>query len=381
MTCRCWASRLEAAALAAVGLALAAGLVRWRDLLDPGAVAGPALLVSGLMTAQLPDRVALMVGPGPSWTAAHLRWSALLAAAVAVLLLAVRDPAARPRSAAADGSALMRARLGLVRVHVIQLSYGDDESLPDRVDRVAALVRAQSGADLVVLPELWPNGGFAYDTWEAGAQPLDGHVVTALRAATRDLGATVHMGSFVERDEAGRLFNTSVLLGADGELLTTYRKVHLFGFGEGEPELMTPGDGPVVHETLGLATCYDLRFPELFRALLDGGAEIVLMPAAWPAKRVAPLAAAGAGARGREPVLRGGLQHRRHPRRGADGRALAGRRPVGRGAGRGRRRRGGAGRRPRPGVRREDPRRRSRCSPTAASDCLRPARSRPPGRA
>ena len=173
-----------------------------------------------------------------------------------------------------------------MRVHVIQLSYGDGESLPDRADRVAALVRAQSGADLVVLPELWPNGGFAYDTWQAGAQQLDGHVVTELRAAARDLGATVHMGSFVERDEAGRLFNTSVLLGATGELLTTYRKVHLFGFGEGEPALMTPGDRPVVYETLGLATCYDLRFPEMFRALLDAGAEIVLMPAAWPAKRV-----------------------------------------------------------------------------------------------
>ena len=86
---------LEAAALVAVGLALAAGLVRWRDLVDPGAVAGPVLLVSGLMIAQLPERVALMVGPGPGWSAAHLRWSALLAAAVAILLLAVRDPAAR----------------------------------------------------------------------------------------------------------------------------------------------------------------------------------------------------------------------------------------------------------------------------------------------
>jgi predicted amidohydrolase len=173
-----------------------------------------------------------------------------------------------------------------VQVHVIQLSYGDTEPLPERTDRVAALVRAQAGADLVVLPELWPNGGFAYDTWEAGAQPLDGPVVQALRAATRDLGATVHMGSFVERDETGRLFNTSVLLGPDGGVLSTYRKVHLFGFGEGEPKLMTPGDGPVVHGSLGLATCYDLRFPEMFRALLDGGAEVVLMPAAWPAKRV-----------------------------------------------------------------------------------------------
>jgi predicted amidohydrolase len=173
-----------------------------------------------------------------------------------------------------------------VRLHVIQLSYGDDESLPERTARVTDLVRAQAGADLVLLPELWPNGGFAYTDWEDSAQALDGPVVAALREAARDLGAVVHMGSFVERDEAGRLFNTSVLLGADGELLTTYRKVHLFGFGEGEPKLLTPGDGPVVHERLGLATCYDLRFPELFRALVDRDAEIVLMPAAWPAKRV-----------------------------------------------------------------------------------------------
>jgi predicted amidohydrolase len=173
-----------------------------------------------------------------------------------------------------------------MRVHVVQLSYGDDETLDARVRRVAAIVRAQQGADLVVLPELWPNGGFAYDSWEASAQPLDGAVVTALREAVGELGARVHMGSFVERDETGRLFNTSVLLGGDGAVLATYRKIHLFGFGEGEPKLMTPGEDIVVHDGLGLATCYDLRFPEQFRRLLDAGAEVVLLPAAWPAKRV-----------------------------------------------------------------------------------------------
>jgi predicted amidohydrolase len=173
-----------------------------------------------------------------------------------------------------------------VQAHVIQLRYDDTETIDHRTARVAGLVRAQAGADLVLLPELWPNGGFSYDTWEARAESLDGDVVSALRAATRDLGAVVHMGSFVERDDAGRLFNTSVLLDRDGSILTTYRKVHLFGFGEGEPKLMTAGDGPVVHDRFGLATCYDLRFPEQFRGLLDAGAQVVLLPAAWPAKRV-----------------------------------------------------------------------------------------------
>ena len=174
-----------------------------------------------------------------------------------------------------------------MRAHLIQLAYGDDESVGERTDRVVGLVRDQRGADLVLLPELWPQGGFSYDRWEEQAEPLDGPVVTALRDVAKEIGATVHMGSLVERDESGRLFNTSVLVGADGGVLATYRKVHLFGFGDGEPKLMTAGDEPVVHDRFGLATCYDLRFPEQFRRLLDAGAEVVLLVAAWPAKRVA----------------------------------------------------------------------------------------------
>jgi predicted amidohydrolase len=174
-----------------------------------------------------------------------------------------------------------------VRVHVIQLAYGDDEKPDARRERVADLVRAQTGADLVVLPELWPQGGFAYDRWEEQAEPANGPSMQAMSAAAADLGAVVHMGSFVERDDTGRLFNTSVLIGADGGVLASYRKIHLFGFGEGEPKLMTPGTDVVVHDGLGVATCYDLRFPELFRALVDRGAETLVMASAWPAKRVA----------------------------------------------------------------------------------------------
>lgn len=175
----------------------------------------------------------------------------------------------------------------MTRVRVIQLAYGDDESLADRVDRVSQLVVDQRGADLVVLPELWPHGGFAYDRWADLAEPFDGPTHKKMAEAARAIGATVHAGSFVERDGEGRLFNTSLLLGADGAVLAAYRKIHLFGFGEGEPALMSAGGDVVTHAGVGLATCYDLRFPELFRALVDRGAELVLVPAAWPAKRVA----------------------------------------------------------------------------------------------
>ena len=111
-----------------------------------------------------------------------------------------------------------------------------------------------------------------------------------MAAAARGLGAHVHGGSFIERDPEGRLYNTSVLVGPDGALLASYRKIHLFGFAEGEPTLLTAGADVVVADTelgpIGLATCYDLRFPELFRALLDAGAELVVLPAAWPEARV-----------------------------------------------------------------------------------------------
>jgi predicted amidohydrolase len=193
-----------------------------------------------------------------------------------------------------------------MRVAAVQVAYGDDEPVADRVARVAELVRAQAGHDLVVLPELWAPGGFAYRQWAERAEPLDGPTVTALREAARDAGVVLHAGSIVEtaaqgadRGETGRgLWNTSVLVGPDGGLLATYRKIHRFGFGEGEPQLLEAGTDVVCADVpcpasgedavrLGLATCYDLRFPELFRRLLDDGAQVVVVPAAWPAARVA----------------------------------------------------------------------------------------------
>ncbi len=177
-----------------------------------------------------------------------------------------------------------------MRICLVQLDVDLTEPLADRVARVADLVRARRGDDLVVLPELWPQGGFAYNRWAAEAEPLDGPVAGAMAAAARDLGGYLHAGSLVVRDEDGLLSNCSLLFGPDGELLRTYRKIHLFGFSEGETELLSAGDDivtcPSRYGTFGLATCYDLRFPEQFRRLLDAGTELLLVPAAWPHRRV-----------------------------------------------------------------------------------------------
>ena len=173
-----------------------------------------------------------------------------------------------------------------MRVTLIQTAVDGRLPLAERVAGVAAQVRECRGADLVLLPELWATGYFAFDDYAATAEPLDGPTATALAAAARDAGVTLHAGSIVERDGAA-LHNTSLLFGPDGSLRHTYRKVHLFGYGSREQELLTPGDRVAGQGTLALSTCYDLRFPELFRAQVDGGAQLFLVAAAWPAARLA----------------------------------------------------------------------------------------------
>jgi predicted amidohydrolase len=179
-----------------------------------------------------------------------------------------------------------------VRATLLQIDVHPDESPARRRLRAAALVRGAAGADLVVLPELWPVGAFAADDFAAEAEPVEGGpTAEVMSAAARDARVWLHAGSVVERDPEGPLYNTSLLFGPDGELHAAYRKIHRFGFDRGEAALMAGGDRVVTARlpwgTAGLATCYDLRFPELFRLLVDAGAGLLLLPAGWPARRLA----------------------------------------------------------------------------------------------
>jgi len=182
-----------------------------------------------------------------------------------------------------------------MRIAVIQLSYGDEESFGARLERVSSLVADQAGHDLVVLPELWGATGFDYRRWDVEAQPIDGPWTQAMAAAARSAGVTLHAGSLVERmpepgPDGNDLANTSVVFDAQGGVVATYRKVHRFGFGTGEPKLMEAGTEVVVTSLpagggeqvpVGISTCYDLRFPELYRRLVDSGAIALAIPAAF----------------------------------------------------------------------------------------------------
>ncbi|GHF31715.1 carbon-nitrogen family hydrolase [Amycolatopsis bartoniae] len=176
-----------------------------------------------------------------------------------------------------------------MRVALVQIASPPEETPERRRARAGRMVAGARGADLVVLPELWAAGYFAFDAYAARAEPLAGPTVAAGREWARELGAHVHVGSLVERGPEGQLFNTAVLLGPDGGIVHVYRKVHVFGYASREAELLTPGDSLDVCSTawgaFGATTCYDLRFPELWRDLVDRGAETVVVPAAWPAAR------------------------------------------------------------------------------------------------
>ncbi|MGW0912989.1 carbon-nitrogen family hydrolase [Streptomyces sp. NPDC002784] len=176
-----------------------------------------------------------------------------------------------------------------MRASLIQIAVDEGESVASRRERAASLVRRQTGADLVVLPELWTTGAFAYEEFAQEAEPLEGPTYEAMAKAASDAGVWLHAGSIPERDPDGPLYNTSLVFAPSGDLAAAYRKIHRFGFDKGEAVLMGAGRDLVTVRlpgtTLGLATCYDLRFPELFRGLVDNGAETLVVPAGWPERR------------------------------------------------------------------------------------------------
>jgi predicted amidohydrolase len=176
-----------------------------------------------------------------------------------------------------------------MNVAAVQLVARDSPEA--NLEQVERRVRsaAENGAEVVVLPEMWNVGYFAFDRYDAAAEPLDGPTMRRLEALADELGIFLHTGSIVERDGEDR-YNTSALLSPSGDRLGTYRKVHLFGYESEEATLLTPGESLCAIETafgtVGLTTCYDLRFPALYRALVDEGVEMLLVTSAWPQARI-----------------------------------------------------------------------------------------------
>jgi predicted amidohydrolase len=207
-----------------------------------------------------------------------------------------------------------------VRVAAVQLNSTAEKAANIQAADRQVRAAAADGARLVVLPEKWSVLGRDEDL-RAGAEGLDGPAITWAKAVARELSIDLVAGSIVERPadtdaasaaerttEIGaasaadrpaadpgpapaKLANTSVHIGPDGEVRAVYRKLHMFdveveGRLYNESAVTAPGEEIVVSETadgveMGMAICYDLRFPGIFRVLILGGARIVVLPSAF----------------------------------------------------------------------------------------------------
>jgi deaminated glutathione amidase len=177
-----------------------------------------------------------------------------------------------------------------MRAAAVQLNSQEDKQRNLEVAERLVRAAARDGAELVCLPEKWNLLGGS-EALVGGAEPLDGPSLSAARVWARDLRIHLVAGSIAERVEGhDRLFNTSVLIGPQGDDVATYRKIHMFDVEVGgvtyrESDHEDGGEeivsAPLGELELGLSVCYDLRFPELYRILAVRGARIITVPSAF----------------------------------------------------------------------------------------------------
>lgn len=142
--------------------------------------------------------------------------------------------------------------------------------------------------DIIVLPEVWTVG------WDCSkfiqtAEDLDGKTVTFLKDLAKKYNSYILGGSFIEKD-VDEYYNTCPVVSPEGQLIAKYRKNHLFSYyGCGEGSYVDRGENPVMVNILGynvgLSICYDIRFPEIYRAYRKVGADLIVNMAAWPLVR------------------------------------------------------------------------------------------------
>jgi predicted amidohydrolase len=176
-----------------------------------------------------------------------------------------------------------------MKIGVVQLN--------SRLDKMANISNAEkhidelatSGCELIILPEYFNFLGPQSLEYE-NAESINGITVERIAKKALQHGVYIHLGSFLEKDEAN-VFNTSLVFDKKGEIYAKYRKIHLFDVNnpgtivQMESDVITAGEEIVTFKindiVFGMATCYDLRFPELFRKLSEAGAMAFILPGAF----------------------------------------------------------------------------------------------------
>ncbi|MDD5986817.1 MAG: carbon-nitrogen hydrolase family protein [Eubacteriales bacterium] len=174
-------------------------------------------------------------------------------------------------------------------IALCQMAGSEDKSTSMKTAEEFAVRAADQGADVVVLPEMW-NCPYANEYFRPYAEPADGESVHFMNGLARRLGVYLIGGSIPELDD-GRVYNSCFSFDRHGDFLGKHRKAHLFdidvegGMRFKESDTLTAGDTATVIETefgkIGVAICYDVRFPELSRKMALEGARMIILPAAF----------------------------------------------------------------------------------------------------
>jgi predicted amidohydrolase len=178
-----------------------------------------------------------------------------------------------------------------MRVGLVQINSQEDRQR--NVARAIELIdqAVAQGAQLVALPECVTFLG-RKEHHAANAETLDGETAQAFAATAKRHGIWLHGGSIIEQTGQGKDYNTTIMCNPQGQMVATYRKIHLFDVDIApgsyrESDTYMPGTEVVTTDvdgiTLGLTICYDMRFPELYRTLALAGAKIIAVPAAFTA--------------------------------------------------------------------------------------------------
>jgi predicted amidohydrolase len=178
-----------------------------------------------------------------------------------------------------------------VEIAIMQVDSSEStprESLMERV--LAQLDTLAKDSQLVILPELWFHTAFGSDAYNQELIARTSKIVRQISRIAESRDCWIHSGSFIFKHSNENLYNRSYLINRKGEIAAEYDKNHLFGIDSGESKTLTAGNNLCVISTeygkIGIATCFDLRFPELFRELVLLGAEVIIVVSAWPKKRI-----------------------------------------------------------------------------------------------
>ncbi len=176
-------------------------------------------------------------------------------------------------------------RIGLVQMNTQSVKEKNLDCALEMIDELAG-----QNAALVILPEFFNFLGPDREIVDNAELFASSPTLEAIRNKALEHNIYIHMGSFAERD-GEQVYNTGVVFNSAGDIVAKYRKIHLFdvevpgGRRYFESDIITAGETVATFLmegiTFGLATCYDLRFPEMFRSLMKLGAQVILLPAAF----------------------------------------------------------------------------------------------------